>query len=127
MSCGAEEGSAGVSVEEVGLSSASLSLSAGLGLDGRVEVFGVSLFSISTLLASSGSEKERLAGFEGSFSRGFSADIISGLRCEIWWHEFTHHQHFPCHMALQRLHFQSDLRLVQCQLSHCHSHPSGFH
>jgi hypothetical protein len=51
VSCGAEEASAGVSVEEVGLSSASLS--AGLGLDGRVEMFGVS----SALLAGSGSER----------------------------------------------------------------------
>jgi hypothetical protein len=52
VSCGAEEGSAGVSVEEVGLSSASLS--AGLGWDGRVEVLGVS----SALLAGSGSGSE---------------------------------------------------------------------
>jgi hypothetical protein len=51
VSCGAEEGSAGVSVEEVGLSSASLS--AGLGLDGRVEVLAIS----SALLAGSSSEK----------------------------------------------------------------------
>jgi hypothetical protein len=47
----------GVSVEEVGLSSASLSVSLVFGLDVRVEVFGVSLFLVSTLLAGSGSER----------------------------------------------------------------------
>jgi hypothetical protein len=47
-----------VSVEEVGLSSASLS--AGLGWDGRVEVLGVAsvvLVMVSALFVDSGSEK----------------------------------------------------------------------